>query len=497
MRRLASLLFTLAVSAAPAVAQPYETYDHGDVDASIYADVNVTFNGSEVPDISLFFDRLAPYGTWYDDAVYGYVFAPADPYYTPYSNGFWKYTQFGWTWISNDAFGWATDHYGRWVWRNRWVWKPDTQWGPAWVQWREGDNGYIGWAPLGYDVNAYIPETHWRFIPTIYITSQDLPRYYVRRDLSRYVRDTRPVVRWNRYGNHRWVAGPDRDYLDRHRVRVQRDDRYNLRQIGRLDARERREAEQRATQARVRYRDRLQREAQVRSDLDRKRVEVERRQVEQQRQRVRTQPRVDRNEQRQQQDRQRQERERQQIQQQQREQREGVQRQRELDQRVKAQRDEQARKQQIEQQQREQAQRQTQQRQRDEAARRQVEQRQQQQRQQEERQRQQQHQQDQRREQQQRQVEQRRQNEARQVEQRKQQNEARQQQQRQQVEQRKQQNEARQQQQRQQVEQRKQQAQQRQQQQRQQVEERREQKQKQDSRERREPRSQNDKRDKR
>ena len=95
--------------------------------------------GSAVPDETYFYDQLEPYGTWYDDPEYGYVFVPADENYVPYSNGYWAYSEVGWTWVSNDPFGWATDHYGRWLWRGRWVWRPDTRWGPAWVRWRVGD----------------------------------------------------------------------------------------------------------------------------------------------------------------------------------------------------------------------------------------------------------------------------------------------------------------------------------------------------------------------
>ena len=67
----------------------------------------------------------------------------------PYTNGHWIYTDAGWTWISDEPFGWATYHYGRWI-RLRgfgWVWVPGEQWAPAWVSWRKG-NDYVGWAPL-------------------------------------------------------------------------------------------------------------------------------------------------------------------------------------------------------------------------------------------------------------------------------------------------------------------------------------------------------------
>ena len=124
----------------------------------VYDTVNVDVAGNDVPSVDVFYNDLAPYGTWYDDPTYGWVFAPPSPSYVPYSNGHWAYTDYGYTWVSDDPFGWATDHYGRWVWANRWVWRPDTTWGPAWVQWRQGD-GYVGWAPAGYTDDAYVPET--------------------------------------------------------------------------------------------------------------------------------------------------------------------------------------------------------------------------------------------------------------------------------------------------------------------------------------------------
>src|SRR5262249_59564660 len=69
----------------------------------------------------------------------------------PYSDGYWAYTDYGWTWVSYEDFGWATYHYGRWANLDDygWVWFPgeDLDWGPAWVSWRTGGD-YIGWAPL-------------------------------------------------------------------------------------------------------------------------------------------------------------------------------------------------------------------------------------------------------------------------------------------------------------------------------------------------------------
>src|SRR6266566_2425836 len=102
---------------------------------------------------STFYTKLEPHGAWLETADYGYVWQPREAEssqsWRPYANGRWVYTDAGWTWISEESFGWATYHYGRWT-RLRgigWVWVPGQQWAPAWVSWRKS-NDYVGWAPL-------------------------------------------------------------------------------------------------------------------------------------------------------------------------------------------------------------------------------------------------------------------------------------------------------------------------------------------------------------
>ncbi len=106
-------------------------------------------------DVSLdfFYDNLNDGGSWVDVADYGYCWQPtvavSNRTWRPYSDGYWAYTDVGWTWVSYEDFGWATYHYGRWIrLRGRgWVWVPGRDWGPAWVSWRTGGD-YVGWAPL-------------------------------------------------------------------------------------------------------------------------------------------------------------------------------------------------------------------------------------------------------------------------------------------------------------------------------------------------------------
>jgi hypothetical protein len=104
--------------------------------------------------VDYFYNNLSG-GNWIDVEGYGYGWQPDvavnDSNWRPYADGYWAYTDDGWTWISYEDFGWATYHYGRWANLSDygWVWFPgeDLDWGPAWVSWRTGGD-YVGWAPL-------------------------------------------------------------------------------------------------------------------------------------------------------------------------------------------------------------------------------------------------------------------------------------------------------------------------------------------------------------
>lgn len=125
-----------------------------------------------------FQEALSPYGDWIQVGDYGLCWQPsgvgAD--WSPYTDGYWSYTDAGWTWVSYEDFGGITYHYGRWVSVEDagWCWVPDYDWGPAWVSWRNNDD-YVGWAPLP-------PEARWDSSVGIGITvdsSYDIgPEYY-------------------------------------------------------------------------------------------------------------------------------------------------------------------------------------------------------------------------------------------------------------------------------------------------------------------------------
>ncbi len=110
-----------------------------------------TVQAQEDVSFQVFYDELGDHGSWIETDEYGYCWQPEveDPEWRPYSEGYWVDTEDGWTWMSDEPWGWATYHYGRWVNLDEagWVWVPGYEWAPAWVSWRYGDE-YCGWAPL-------------------------------------------------------------------------------------------------------------------------------------------------------------------------------------------------------------------------------------------------------------------------------------------------------------------------------------------------------------
>lgn len=101
---------------------------------------------------NFFYDQLEPYGEWVqvgDD--YSWHPNGVSDDWRPYADGYWAYTDSGWTWVSYEDHGWITYHYGRWSYVRDagWFWHPGYEWAPAWVSWRSGGD-YVGWAPLPY-----------------------------------------------------------------------------------------------------------------------------------------------------------------------------------------------------------------------------------------------------------------------------------------------------------------------------------------------------------
>jgi len=146
--------------------------------------------------VTEFSPRLAPYGYWVEDSYYGRVWVPhrgvVGPDFRPYvSGGHWALTpEDEWLWVSDYPFGDITFHYGRWAWLSggSWGWVPGYVYSPAWVDFRIGASGYVGWGPAApYSVwrggvfiglGVYRPAPY-IFCPTTYVFSSSLPRYVV------------------------------------------------------------------------------------------------------------------------------------------------------------------------------------------------------------------------------------------------------------------------------------------------------------------------------
>lgn len=147
--------------------------------------------------LSDFREPLSPYGSWVDDSSYGTVWVPnsavvgAD--FAPYqSAGHWALdANDDWIWVSDYDWGYIPFHYGRWVWLSSsgWGWIPGRTYAPAWVNWRIGEGGYIGWAPMppswywygGVATGLWVtPYAAYCFVPTTYVFHQHVHTYVVR-----------------------------------------------------------------------------------------------------------------------------------------------------------------------------------------------------------------------------------------------------------------------------------------------------------------------------
>jgi hypothetical protein len=193
---------------APEVAVPESQRDRGDV---------------EFDD---FYAGLSSSGNWVQTPDYGWVWVPyrqtqvAD--WRPYLYGEWVWTQYGWTWVSDEDFGWATYHYGRWAYAPAygWYWVPGYTWGPAWVVWRFGDAA-VGWAPLYPGYVTWGPSypfywDHWVFIgPTYFYGYPVYHHWYHGHDVVvHHYHDTHWAHHW-RSGGSRVYSGPRRSYVER------------------------------------------------------------------------------------------------------------------------------------------------------------------------------------------------------------------------------------------------------------------------------------------
>jgi hypothetical protein len=204
------------------------------------------WHGGVTVSLGVFYDGLSPYGEWIPcgGGVYGWRPVGIHAGWRPYTVGRWCWTDDGWYWLSDEPWGWATFHYGRWHYDDYygWIWIPGYDWAPAWVEWRYG-GGCVGWAPLSpyavfnvswgihYRTRWYTPVTWWNFVDCGYIAHHNVHRYVYRNEHnSRYVGNTRGggSVRYD--GGRIRSRGPEREYVEREgRTRIEQ---VGVREIG-------------------------------------------------------------------------------------------------------------------------------------------------------------------------------------------------------------------------------------------------------------------------
>ena len=111
--------------------------------------VRQAYAGQE--DAALFQEALSSYGQWLTYGSYGPVWRPrqVNRDWRPYTNGRWVPTRDGYVFETDEPWGWATYHYGNWLFArdHGWVWVPGRTWYPHTVNWRTNDDN-VGWTPV-------------------------------------------------------------------------------------------------------------------------------------------------------------------------------------------------------------------------------------------------------------------------------------------------------------------------------------------------------------
>jgi hypothetical protein len=218
---LPALLALLSLSAGAVSAQ-----------TSLSAGIHVGPSGRASVDLGFFYDDLASYGNWIQRPSYGWVWAPREvsSHWRPYQDGHWVWTDDGWTWITDEPYGWATYHYGRWYDDPEigWSWVPGQDWAPAWVSWQEGSS-YIGWAALppgvnysasyggGYGSYAYgIAPTTYVFVEERNFLAPRIVQYVVPETrVVTVFRDTRNITSYRSVNNRIFNQGVQVDRIQR------------------------------------------------------------------------------------------------------------------------------------------------------------------------------------------------------------------------------------------------------------------------------------------
>jgi len=149
-------------------------------------------------------EDLAEYGRWEEIPEYGYAWTPSRVAagWAPFNDGRWYWQDpWGWSWISNDRWGYATSHYGRWTpHRSRWYWVPArprtrVRYAPAVVEFvRVRD--HVGWFPL-HPRDRHIPwwerrdrqrnQQHITYVNRTYVTVINHNHFVSARPVHRHI----------------------------------------------------------------------------------------------------------------------------------------------------------------------------------------------------------------------------------------------------------------------------------------------------------------------
>jgi hypothetical protein len=211
------------------------------VEASVALEATVPAALLETGDHQIFFAELSRFGEWFGTQDYGFVWQPmalgTNPAWRPYTRGRWVNSDQGWTWLSDEPFGWAVYHYGRWVLlaEHGWVWVPGDDWAPAWVSWRQNDD-YLGWAPLppetlydevydydpGIDLAYDVSPEYYNFVPVDHFYEPVHSHCVPRTTVVTIIISTRNVTRFSLRENHVHCGGPDFAWVNRHARRPAR-----------------------------------------------------------------------------------------------------------------------------------------------------------------------------------------------------------------------------------------------------------------------------------
>jgi hypothetical protein len=233
-KRCAVWVFLIAALSGVAAVGPATAYAGAHGARGGYATVSYQQGPTVNVEVGFFHDELSPYGEWVDHPQYGWSWRPrrVDAGWRPYSMGRWVESDYGWTWVSDEPFGWATYHYGRWAFDPEfgWVWIPGTVWGPAWVSWQQG-GGYVGWAPLppaigfqagiglhlgGLDLNLILQPRDYCFVEERSFLEPHVTRYFAAptRNVT-IIRQTTNITRYNVEGNRVINRGVPIDRIER------------------------------------------------------------------------------------------------------------------------------------------------------------------------------------------------------------------------------------------------------------------------------------------